>query len=196
MANSDKNIRISTNKDTTALPKIVFTGQGNLPITLNVLDDNTLSFEGSSGQLFSINNVLSTGYIFSINDISGIPSFRVNADGTVGIAEFLGNVGIGLTNPAYKLQVSGSAGISGTANISGVLTLSSTIGSGSTTTGALVVSGGVGIGGSIFSSSAYASSLSGVVFNNGAITNTGTITSTGTMSISNSSTTAFSKRWI
>ena len=194
MANSDKNIRISTNKDTTALPKIVFTGQGNLPITLNVLDDNTLSFEGSSGQLFSINNVLSTGYIFSINDISGIPSFRVNADGTVGIAEFLGNVGIGLTNPAYKLQVSGSAGISGTANISGVLTLSSTIGSGSTTTGALVVSGGVGIGGSIFSSSAYASSLSGVVFNNGAITNTGTITSTGTMSISNSSTTAFSVR--
>ena len=194
MANSDKNIRITANRDTTALPKIIFTGQSNNPIALNVLDDNTISFEGSAGQLFSINNNLSSGYIFSINDISGIPSFRVNADGTVGIAEFLGNVGIGLTNPAYKLQISGSAGISGTANISGVLTLSSTTGSGSTTTGALVVSGGVGIGGSIFSSSAYASSLSGVVFNNGAITNTGTITSTGVMSISNSSTTAFQVR--
>ena len=194
MANSDKNIRITANRDTTALPKIIFTGQSNNPIALNVLDDNTISFEGSAGQLFSINNNLSSGYIFSINDISGIPSFRVNADGTVGIAEFLGNVGIGLTNPAYKLQISGSAGISGTANISGVLTLSSTTGSGSTSTGALVVSGGVGIGGSIFSSSAYASSLSGVVFNNGAITNTGTITSTGVMSISNSSTTAFQVR--
>ena len=63
MANSDKNIRISTNRDTTALPKIVFTGQSNSPITLNVLDDNTLSFEGSSGQLFSI-------IMFCLQDIS------------------------------------------------------------------------------------------------------------------------------
>ena len=104
MANSDKNIRITTNNSTSLLPKIVFTGQSNSPIVLNVLDDNTLSFEGSSGQLFSINNVLSSGYIFAINDISGIPSFRINADGTVGIAEFTGNVGVGLTNPTFKFQ--------------------------------------------------------------------------------------------
>ena len=110
MANSDKNIRITTNNSTSLLPKIVFTGQSNSPIILNVLDDNTLSFEGSSGQLFSINNVLSSGYIFAINDISGIPSFRINADGTVGIAEFTGNVGVGLTNPTFKFQTNGSAG--------------------------------------------------------------------------------------
>ena len=110
MANSDKNIRITTNNSTSLLPKIVFTGQSNSPIVLNVLDDNTLSFEGSSGQLFSINNVLSSGYIFAINDISGIPSFRINADGTVGIAEFTGNVGVGLTNPTFKFQTNGSAG--------------------------------------------------------------------------------------
>ena len=56
MANSDKNIRITPNKGTTSFPKIVFTGQANDPITANVLDDNSLSFSGSAGQLFSISN--------------------------------------------------------------------------------------------------------------------------------------------
>lgn len=116
MANSDKNIRIQPNRNSTLFPKITFTGQSNNPITLNVLDDNSLSFEGSAGQLFSINNNLSSGYIFSINDISGLPSFRVNADGTVGIAEFFGNVGIGITNPAYKFQVRGDSYFASTGN--------------------------------------------------------------------------------
>ena len=94
MANSDKNIRIIPNRNSSSdTPFIRFTGQSNNPITLNVLDDNSISFEGSSGQLFAINNNLSSGYIFSVNDISGLPSFRINADGTVGIAEYYGNVG-------------------------------------------------------------------------------------------------------
>jgi hypothetical protein len=124
MANSDKNIRITPNRDTTSLPRIAFTGSTNAPITLYVLDDNTLSFEGSSGQLFSVNNNLSSGYIFSINDISGIPSFRVHADGTVGLAEFSGNVGIGITNPSYKLHIAGQAYASGgfVGNLTGTAT--------------------------------------------------------------------------
>jgi hypothetical protein len=69
--------------------------------------------------LFSINNNLSTGYIFSISDISGLPIFRTNADGTVSMGEFGGNVGIGLTNPSYKLQVAGNAGIANTLFVSG-----------------------------------------------------------------------------
>jgi len=116
MANSDKNIRIQPNRNSTLFPKITFTGQSNNPITLNVLDDNSISFEGSAGQLFSINNNLSSGYIFSVNDISGLPSFRINADGTVGIAEFYGNVGIGITNPSYKFHARGDSYFSSTGN--------------------------------------------------------------------------------
>ena len=141
MANSDKNIRITPNKNTISYPKIVFTGQTNAPITLNILDDNSLSFEGTSGQLFSITNNISSGTIFSVSDISGIPSLRINADGTVGIAEFSGNVGIGLTNPQYKLHVNGTFGVTG------AFALLSNTQSTSSTTGALTVVGGLGVSG-------------------------------------------------
>jgi len=143
MANSDKNIRITPNRDTTSLPRIAFTGSTNAPITLYVLDDNTLSFEGSSGQLFSVNNNLSSGYIFSINDISGIPSFRVHADGTVGIAEFSGNVGIGITNPSYKLHIVGQAYATGgfVGNLTGTATSAQVLQTNTDTTSTLYLLG-------------------------------------------------------
>jgi len=100
MANSDKNIVITPNISQAAQPNVVFKGQGNVPITLRVLDDSfgTLSFEGSAGQLFSINNNLTSGIIFSVNDVSGIPQIDVNADGTIRIAPFSGTVQLaGLT---------------------------------------------------------------------------------------------------
>jgi hypothetical protein len=110
MANSDKNITITPNRNLSGQPQIAFTGLGNVPITLKVLDDSngTLSFEGSSGQLFSIDNNLTSGSIFSVNDVSGIPSIDVNANGTVSIAGFNGNVGIGNTSPSNKLDVTGN----------------------------------------------------------------------------------------
>jgi tRNA(His) 5'-end guanylyltransferase len=89
MANSDKNILITPNTGSSTLnPTIAFTGSDNVPITLRVLDTATISFEGSAGQLFSIINSL-TGTIFSVNDISGMPSIEVldtgiiNLNGTV-----------------------------------------------------------------------------------------------------------------
>jgi hypothetical protein len=71
----------------------------------NTLNSGTLSFDGSSGQLFSITNNLTSGSIFSVNDISGIPSIDVDANGTIQLATYGGKVGIGTTNPGATLNV-------------------------------------------------------------------------------------------
>jgi hypothetical protein len=124
MADSDKNIIITPFRGATSQPNIVFTGQGNDPITVRVLDGTTgtgltaggaLSFEGSAGQLFSVVNRLGTGSIFSVNDISGIPSLDIDANGTIEIAPFTGYVGIGLTFPTEKLHVFGTSRTTGLA---------------------------------------------------------------------------------
>jgi hypothetical protein len=95
MANSDKNILITPNTgSTTANPTVRFTGSDNVPITLRVLDTATVAFEGSAGQLFSISNSL-TGTIFSVNDISGIPSIEVLDTGLVKINQYNGSTTIG-----------------------------------------------------------------------------------------------------
>lgn len=112
MANSDKDILITPNKGTTSLPEISFVGQLNSPIKLRVLDDNTLSFEGSAGQLFSINNNLTTGTIFAVSDVSGVPSISVEATGQVRLAYYNGYTQIGGTFSTnlgtHKLDVVGS----------------------------------------------------------------------------------------
>jgi hypothetical protein len=76
-------------------------------------DCGSLSFEGSAGQLFSITNNLGTGSIFSVNDISGIPSIDVDANGKIVLAGFTGNVGVGETLPSEKLDVLGNLKVSG-----------------------------------------------------------------------------------
>lgn len=123
MANTDKNIVITPNTGQTADPNIVFSGADATTaaqnITLNVLPDNngTLSFEGSQGQLFSITNDF-TGTIFAVSDVSGIPSIEVIDDGTVKLAEFSGNVGIGNATPAEKLDVTGNLRVTGNITMS------------------------------------------------------------------------------
>jgi hypothetical protein len=119
MALSDKNILITPNVGATGDPTIVFTGadaSNKANITMRVFNSNTtgtISFEGNSGQLFSITDS-QTGTIFSVNDISGIPSIEVIDTGLVKLAQYSGNVVIGSAtdNNIDKLQVNGS--ISGT----------------------------------------------------------------------------------
>jgi len=119
MPDIHKDIVITPNRGQPGQPQIAFTGFGNTTITLKVLDDayGTLSWEGVQGQVFAINNNLSSGSIFSVNDISGLPVIDVNANGNVAFAGVAGTtngfVGIGVTNPTAKLEVKGD--LNGTA---------------------------------------------------------------------------------
>ena len=116
MANSDKNIRITTSRNKATFPNIVFTGSaaGSSVITLNILDDNSMSFESNEGQVFSLDSNLSTGTIWGVSDISGIPLLRASAGATIGLAEYSGFVGIGTNIPTYKLHVRGLAAFAST----------------------------------------------------------------------------------
>ena len=119
MANSDKNIRITTSRNKSTFPNIVFTGSaaGSSVITLNILDDNTMSFESNEGQVFSLDSNLTTGTIWGVSDVSGIPLLRASAGATIGIAEYSGSfVGIGTNIPTYKLHVRGLAAFASTAD--------------------------------------------------------------------------------
>jgi hypothetical protein len=125
MAASDKNILISPQRgSTTQVPSIVFTGDGNDPITLRVLDGvpGSISFEGGAGQLFSLTNNLTTGSIFSVNDISGLPSLDVNASGAIQIAPYGGTVAIGKSTVTAGQTVD----IKGNLRVDGTLTITST----------------------------------------------------------------------
>lgn len=120
MALSDKNIVITPNIGQTTDPKIVFSGADvstsaqNITLQMYPTSGGTLSFEGSTGQLFSVTNTM-TGTIYSVNDVSGIPSIEVLDTGLVKFAQYSGNVllGSGTDNSVDKLQVTGTAIING-----------------------------------------------------------------------------------
>lgn len=106
MANSDKNILITPNVGaaTGTLPTILFRGADNLPITMRVLDNGTLSYEGTAGQLFSISDGL-TGTIFSVNDISGIPSIEVLDTGLIKLGQYNGQTVVGGASAAGTAEL-------------------------------------------------------------------------------------------
>jgi hypothetical protein len=118
MANSDKNIRITTSRNKATLPNIVFTGSsaGTSVLTLEVRDDNSIAFTGTDGDVFSLDYDLSSGTIWSVNDKTGVPFLRSSFNGLIGLAEFGGTVGIGQTNPLYKLDVKGQVGFASTSD--------------------------------------------------------------------------------
>lgn len=171
MANSYKNILITPNiGSSTDDPKIVFSGAdatSNTDITLRMYptSNGTLSFEGGAGQLFSISNTLS-GTLFSVNDVSGIPSIEVLDTGLVKLAQYNGSVVVGSANSGTpsssnttgELVVYGGAGVTGTLYTGGVVVANTTPAT-STTTGALVVAGGIGVNGTIFANGALNFSL-------------------------------------
>lgn len=93
-------------------PRINFTG-GTTTISALTLADGTVSFEGTAGQLFSVSNSL-TGTIFSINDISGLPSVEVTDLGIIKLNELYGQTVVGSGTPATSAQLSTIARTSAT----------------------------------------------------------------------------------
>jgi hypothetical protein len=96
------------------------TGGSVSAITLNTLTDGTLSFEGTAGQLFSIGNSL-TGTIFTVNDVSGMPSIEVLDTGLVKLAEYNGSVQIGSSTVASNTVNYGYMTIGPTAGVTGAI---------------------------------------------------------------------------
>ena len=90
--------QIDLTTDATTVPKMVFTGSGvtDTSIRMKVLSSHAsastsgtaLAFEGAEGQLFGITDNLSSGTIFSVNDITGLPLISADASGDVNLAEF------------------------------------------------------------------------------------------------------------
>jgi hypothetical protein len=110
--------------------RLVFTGSGTAAsgINLNVLNDSTLSFESTAGQLFSISDGLASGTIFSVNDISGMSSIEVDASGLIKLGEYDGFIGIG-TSQLFS-QYSGKMEINAPSGYKGIIVRGSTGGTG------------------------------------------------------------------
>jgi len=85
-------------------PQILFRGSvtNDTPIYLNVLSSyqsatgsgTALAFEGTQGQLFSVTDNLSSGVLFSVSDITGLPAIEYNASGRLNLGEYANNINL------------------------------------------------------------------------------------------------------
>lgn len=109
-------IVITPNRGSTSVnAKIDFTGASTASsqIRLEVLPDNSLSFVGTAGSLFSIADSV-TGSLMSVNDASGLPILEVFDTDKVVMGQYNQNtlvvngtnVGIGTGSPTDKLTIS------------------------------------------------------------------------------------------
>jgi hypothetical protein len=101
---------------------------------IRVLDDGSISFEGSTGQIKAIVNSV-TGNIYSVTDKSGIPSLQITDAGTINIAKYQGVVYLGNNTASSNtttgaLQVLGGVGVSGNLNIGGSFSMNANLGVG------------------------------------------------------------------
>lgn len=99
-----------------AAPLTFASPDGTKLITASMYNTGNLSFSGSAGELLSLNDT-SEGVIYSVNDVSGIPSIEVRDTGEIRFAEYSGNVLFGTnTDSGCKVTVSGSVKASSYSN--------------------------------------------------------------------------------
>ena len=124
-------------KNGVTTPNIEFKDSHNGAVITATMNDSTdtLSFEGDAGQLFSITDGL-TGTLFSVNDISGIPSLEIDDQGIVKLAEFNGKVLISTTDSGLTA--------SDVLNVGGNVRATAYYGDGSNLTGVSTGGGGGG----------------------------------------------------
>jgi len=101
------NIVITPNTGGAANPNIAFTGTSSGSISLQVLPQGQVAFQGGAGTLFNLTDAL-TGSVFSANDLVVMGKYNSNA-----LVVNSTQVGIGTATPAYTLAVSGTIQASG-----------------------------------------------------------------------------------
>jgi hypothetical protein len=102
-----------TNYEFNAATRLMYlSGQIGINFTGNTGAENPLKIHGTGGELFSIDDDLSSS-LMSVNTIAGLPVFEAFADSTVqmgqyGSGDFIitgNNIGVGTTTPRAKLEV-------------------------------------------------------------------------------------------
>ena len=98
--NTSTNVGIAT---TTASAMLEI---GNIGVATATTLINTKAWDG---QTFNVDGNITSGSIFAVNDISGLPVIDYNAShGNLSLAPYGGNVSIGYTNSGTKLGLKGS----------------------------------------------------------------------------------------
>ena len=105
MANSDKNILITPNKNVSGLPEIRFTGFGNSSLSLVVADDNTgkINFVSSGATAFSIDTNVNNGVLLNVADRNSVPLLEISDTNSL-LGYELGTVSVegdGVVLPSY-----------------------------------------------------------------------------------------------
>jgi hypothetical protein len=155
MANIDKKIGIFPETGTSGYPRIEFTGSGNIPITIETLDDNSLNFKsslnssilriypsgtvsGPSGNFTQSLQLNGTGVSVSghTHTSSNITDFNSSVSGLLPVTSIIAgsNITVSNNNRIFTISSSGNAinrgsflltSSSGTFNVSGGYTVGS-----------------------------------------------------------------------